>query len=393
MKSLPQTLLALVLAAAIWLPSMRFFFAPSRENVAPGHGISAHARQLANRQLRVWTDPASLNREIERMRASNAEWDFMGRSFLVWALAEMCLHNPALQARHLPVIDRIIEETLRLEAEHSFRFFLLPYANYKPFLATPAGSHFVDGEIALMLAARQSIERNSEWEPQLKARLAHLAERIEAAPILCPESYPDECWTFDQSIGLAALVLGDRLYGTNHRRLFERWLAMAKEQLIHRETGLLVSRFTYDGTIIEGPEGSSIWMIAHCLRLVDEEFARDQYDRARKEFGRVWLGFGFAREWPDSWQTPPDIDSGVIMPVLDASPAASGLAFIGAASFGDTGYLEALHTSLKFGGFPISSGDELRYAASNQVGDAAMLYACVLGPLWKTTTKEQRHEQ
>jgi hypothetical protein len=326
------------------------------------------------------------------MRASNAEWDFMGRSFLVWALAEMCLRDPALQPKHLPVIDRIIKETLRLEAEHSFRFFLLPYASYKPFLAQPAGSHFVDGEIALMLAARQLVARRAEWDGPLKKRLTHLTQRIETAPILCPESYPDESWMFDQSIGLAALALSDRLLGTDHRPLFTRWLAIAKDKLIHHETGLLVSRFTCAGEVIEGPEGSSIWMIAHCLRLVDEAFARDQYERARRELGRVWLGFGFAREWPASWRTPPDIDSGVIIPVIDASPAASGLAFIGAASFGDTDYLTALHTSLEFGGFPIRDGDGLRYAASNQVGDAAMLYACVLGPLWNHQPKEPTHE-
>lgn len=258
MKTLLQTLLGLALATAIWLPSMRWFFAPATETVTPGGGISTHARHLAARQLRLWSDETTRAREIERMRASNAEWDFMGRSFLVWALAEMSLRDPSLQSEHLPVIDRIIEETLLLETEHGFRFFLLPYAGYKPFLARPAGSHFVDGEIALMLAARQSVQLLEKWNPILKARLRALAERIEASPILCPESYPDESWTFDQSIGLAALALGDRLYDTDHRPLFDRWLAMAKERLIHRETGLLVSRFTYAGDVIEGPEGSSI---------------------------------------------------------------------------------------------------------------------------------------
>jgi hypothetical protein len=29
--------------------------------------------------------------------------------------------------------------------------------------------------------------------------------------------------------------------------------------------------------------------------------------------------------------------------------------------------------------------NQLKYCASNQVGDAALLYASVLGPLWETT--------
>jgi hypothetical protein len=34
------------------------------------------------------------------MRASNAEWDFMGRSFLVWSLANMGLREADLSSRH-----------------------------------------------------------------------------------------------------------------------------------------------------------------------------------------------------------------------------------------------------------------------------------------------------
>ena len=52
--------------------------------------------------------------EIAKMRASNAEWDFMGRTFLVLALANMSLREPASQPQYLTIMDTIIEETLRL---------------------------------------------------------------------------------------------------------------------------------------------------------------------------------------------------------------------------------------------------------------------------------------
>ena len=48
----------------------------------------------------------------------------------------------------------------------------------------------------------------------------------------------------------------------------------AKQALIDAKTGMLVSSFTYNGHPMDGPEGSSIWMVAHCLALLDEEFAR-----------------------------------------------------------------------------------------------------------------------
>lgn len=52
-----------------------------------------------------------------------------------------------------------------------------------------------------------------------------------------------------------------------------------------------------------------------------------------------------------------------------------------AASFGDTAYLDALRTTLDFAAFPLERDGKLGYAASNEVGDAVVLYALSLGPL------------
>jgi hypothetical protein len=124
-------------------------------------------------------------------------------------------------------------------------------------------------------------------------------------------------------------------------------------------------------------------MIAHCLQFVDEDFARDQYQRARKELGRTTLGFSYAREWPVGYEGPADIDSGPIIPVFNISPRASGMAFIGASAFGDERFLASLAATLDFAAFPSLKEGRLKYCASNQVGDAALLYAATLGPLWQ----------
>ena len=123
-------------------------------------------------------------------------------------------------------------------------------------------------------------------------------------------------------------------------------------------------------------------MVAHNLLLVDRAFAEDQYRRAKNALATGILGFGYAREWPQSWAGPMDVDSGPIVPVMEISAGSSGMALIAASAFGDEAYLSSLLTSLNFGGFPIEKDGQLRYAASNQVGDAAMLYAMVLGPAW-----------
>ena len=386
MEKLRQFLLllaALVMATALWLPCLHLFFAPHVADYVAGSGLSPRARELAARHLQLWTDPALKQREIERMRRSNAEWDFMGRTFLVWSLAEMALREPAQQPRYLSVMDAIIEETLRLEREQGQTFFLMPYARGRPYVEQPMRSLFVDGEIALMLAVRRLVAEKEDYRPLLQERVAILLERLQRNERLIAESYPDECWMFDHAVALAAIRASDRLDGTDHAAFIRTWLASAKKNLTDPATGLLISSFTTRGAALDGPEGSTIWMVAHLLRVVDADFAADQYRRARHELGRTFLGFGWSREWPRSWTGPMDVDSGAVIPVVEASAGGSGMAFIGASSFGDTDFLRVLHTSLEFAAFPIRKDGRLKYGASNQMGDAALLYACVLGPLWQ----------
>jgi hypothetical protein len=376
-------LVAVGLAAALWLPSVRFFFRKPDETFFSPSGVPLQARALAARHLQIWTEPGLKIAEVERMRQSNSEWDFMGRSFLVWSMAEMGLRDPAVKPACLPVMDRIIEETIQLEQERGIYFFLMPYAKARPYVAQPPRSHFVDGEIALMLAMRRMLEEKEAYRPLLNARVNVMIERMKRSKVLAAESYPDECWMFDHAVGLAAIRLADYLDGSDHGELFREWIATARKELVHANTGLLVSSFSTSGAHLDGPEGSSIWMVAHCLRLIDPEFAQDQYRRARKELGRDWLGFAYSREWPVSWKGPVDIDSGVVIPILGASPGGSGLAFIGASSFCDLEFLSKLHASLDLAAFPVREHGRLRYCASNAVGDAAMLYGTVLGPMWQ----------
>ena len=89
MKRVATGLAALLVAGCIWLPCLHFFFARPVSRFRPPQGLSAKASQLAARHLQLWTEPALREVELKKMRASNAEWDFMGRSYLVWSLANM----------------------------------------------------------------------------------------------------------------------------------------------------------------------------------------------------------------------------------------------------------------------------------------------------------------
>jgi hypothetical protein len=386
MKTLKRILsgaAALILATAIWLPCLHFVFTKSDSNFRQAAGLSPKAQQLVARHLELWNEPDLRKNELERMRASNAEWDFMGRTFLVWSMANISLRDPQSKQVCLRTMDEIIDEILRLEKEKGMYFFLMDYAKAAPYVMKPGRSLFLDGEIALMLASRRMVEEKLEYKPLLKERVDLMAERLQNSPHFIVESYPDECWMFDHCVALDAMKMADHLDGTDHSKLIHNWITMAKQKLIDRESGLLLSSFTTDDVPLGGPQGSSLWMVSHCLQILDPDFARDQYQRTRKQLGEITLGFGYAHEWPKTWNGPANIDSGPIVPVFNISAGSSGMAFIGASAFEDREFLKSLNATLDFAAFPSRKGGRLKYCASNQVGDAAFLYAATLGPLWQ----------
>jgi len=381
-RSVLSSAVALALAAALWIPAVHLLFAPRGADAAD-RPASPRARALLERQLRYWDDGEMDTGELSALRRSNPEWDFMSRTFVVLSLANLSLVEPEERERYVVVMDRIIDDTLRAEAEGGTEHYLMSYWRRAPFEDPEARSLFVDGEVALMIGARLVVEDHEGYRELLRSRVARVVAQMERGPALSGESYPDECWTFCNAMGLAAVRVSDAALDTDHSQLLEAWLDGARRRLVDADTGMLVSEYTWRGEHLDGPEGSSIFLVAHCLQLVDQAFARDQYDRARRHLGVEVLGFAYAREWPASHVGPADIDSGPVIPITGASAGASGMALVGASAFGDDRLLAGLLTSLDFAAFPIEHDGALRYAAGNVVGDSVILYAMVQGPLWQ----------
>ena len=358
---------SIAIAGAIWLPAVHLLFRPPTSEIVADGGPPPMAERIAARQMEIWTDPSLLAGQHAKMRSANAEWDFMGRSFLAWSLANMAESRPESRLTALAAMDRIIDLTIKTEREEGMYFFLMDYGRSRPWVQQPARSLFVDGEIALMLAMRCVVADKGEYRKLLAERVETMTRRMQANATYSGESYPDECWTFCNVIALAAVRVSDYLNGTDHSALIDHWLTFAKTRLIHPQTGLLISAYRLDGEMIYRPEGSSIWVISHCLALLDEPFARSQYDLARKHLARSCLGFGFAREWPEGAEDRTDVDSGAVIPLLGASVASSGLAFVAAGTFGDAEFIRSLTTTLNFAGFPIDRDGKRHFAASNQV--------------------------
>lgn len=345
-------------------------------------GATSLAQPLARRQLSLWQGGRELEASLAELRRSNPEWDLMARMFAVLAFSELAVQEPAQRARYLAAIDAILARTLAEVERHGAHHFLLPYGHARPFVDREQRSLFVDGELALMLALRSQVAPSTEHRDAARPWVERVAAQLERAPAQVAESYPDEVWIFCNAVALAAIRLHDAAEGvpTRHRALTERWVQSAKARLIDPGTGLLASKTSYAAQVQEGPEGSTLWLAATMLLAVDEDLARDQYARARAELRGSFAGFGWAREWPASWPGVDDVDSGPTVPVVEANAGSSGLALVAARAFGDEPFERELVASLQFAGFPSDGGEH--FAAGNQLADAVLLWASVLGPSW-----------
>ena len=212
---------ALGLASVIWLPSMHLFWRP---RIAMGPATTdAIAVPMANSLENMWGSINSDHSAITPMRQVNPEWDFMGRTFFILGEANLALRRPDRKQRCLQAMDAILHDTIAMETEFGMEHFLLDYHRDNPWVETPPASIFVDGEIALCIGARRLIEEDPLWRQPFQMRIAGIVDRMERGPVLCAESYPNECWMFCNTIAMAALRMSEALDGADHSGLKTRW--------------------------------------------------------------------------------------------------------------------------------------------------------------------------
>ena len=322
---------------------------------------------------------------VLEMRAINPEYDLMSRTFLVLALADRALAEVSPEAEQqeaLAVMDAVIADTLARTRAEGHRHWLLGYADARPWRGE-GRSLFVDGELLVMVGARRMV-RDDRWQAETRELAAAVVGNLGSASALpVAESYPDEGWTFCHAMAHLGLRLHEVLDGAEHAVQREAFLAWARDELREPTTRLLASEFALDGTIHDGPEGSSIWFVVAVLAVLDPELGAEQYALAREELGGSVLGLGYAREWPASAAGFPDVDSGPIVPFIDASASSSGLALAASRIHGDTRWHGQLVAALGAAELVLLGLPRLAEMADNPVGQAVVAWGTGAGPLFE----------
>jgi hypothetical protein len=296
----------------------------------------------------------------------DGEWWFGTFQMTALALDQEAIEHPEHRAGYVAAADRALDRLLSREV----RAFDGDRWGQDPLdaLDGPEDHAAYLGYAALALALHRAADPTTRRADLEQRVIDGLVRRFEAAATLL-ETYPGERYPVDNTAGLGAIGLHDRVTGQDHSALLARYEARYREHYLG-PTGLLMQSVRHDGTRLDEDRGSGTFLAVYFLSFGMPALARDLWTAGERELRGGMLGFGMMREYRPGIPGDGDIDSGPV--ILGYGVSATGFAIGAARTQGDfDAYADLYATAALFGG-PQDSGTTRHYVAGGPLGDAIL---------------------
>jgi len=300
---------------------------------------------------------------------SDAEWPFLGLSYLGYACANFAKYDPVVRDEALREMQWLIDalQTPRMSG------FVAPHFG-EPFGANEIHvAVFVHGHFLNLALKYRDVSGDTRYDALIHRVADALVREYMGTdgPIL--RSYRDMWWISDNFPAISALSRYDRLFQRDTSEARNRFLSILKMYYLDKKTGLFCTYVNPYGHIQkQGARGISVMYGLHFLKDFDADFATSQYELAKKSFVRSLFGVTAVREFPEGSSAESDIDSGPL--IFGIGPSASGFAIAAAAVNGDEATAWELLQASALVGLPEWHNGELRYNAMPTVGQAVILF-------------------
>lgn len=201
--------------------------------------------------------------------------------------------------------------------------------------------------------------------------------RILKSKTLNLPTYPCEnIYMPDMLVAIVALSNYSRQNKGEYLSTVERWMAKAESEWVDTDTSILVSFLAQDGadTKEEIPvKGSYSALNCYYLTFIDEQFARDQYERLKRYFLQYSPLMGIKEYYDRSCLFGLDVDAGPI--ILNLSPSGTAFAVGSSTYFRDMEVRNGLLETAEIAGSTVTSFGTSHYLLSDAalVGEAIML--------------------
>lgn len=330
----------------------------------------------------IITDPESLMQKAPSMigREYQGEWAIYCCSMLTHALANITVLYPD-KAHKCP---ELIAQMIEIVNTPSIREYdTMQWKEDAMETLDGPKSHMTYLSILAWMISNYKMAGGDGRYDELFHKLCETLNRrmLESKYDLNLLSFPGKpIWLPDMLVTLVALRNYGRLYGGKYDATIDKWLNNAKTKWIHKGTGLLAGQLPGQGRLRNMViRGSHSALICSYLALVDEDFAREQYQKMckvlRKEasfMGKKICGVKeFLRKDPEFKMMPGD--AGLVIKGISAGGTA--FAFGAATYFGDWKFrYEMLRTAEVAGGTKKEKGmRHYKIAEMFLVGEATVL--------------------
>ncbi len=302
------------------------------------------------------------------------EWALYSCSMLSAALVNISTAYPDTREENLRSMEQLIEIVLSPELR---RYDAMRWGE-DPLESLDGGNSHISylSHLAWMICGYKRAGGDDRYDELLASLCATMNRRILRCEAMNLPTYPGELiYVPDMLVAIVALKQYADLTGGTYRSTVVRWVSRAQREWIDAKTGVLVSFLTENGKQVEGlpVKGSYSALNCYYLTLVNEAFARKQYEMVKGLFWKDGLVPGL-KEYHDRWcPIGMDIDAGPIL--LELSP--SGTAFFAGPVFyfDDTKVENAILRTAETAGHTMVMGNKRHYLLANValVGEAIML--------------------
>ena len=301
------------------------------------------------------------------------EWAMYSCSMLTAALVNISKLYPEEREKSIEQIDRLIEIVMSPELREydAARWDEDPLDSWDS-----EKSHMSYLSIlAWMISGYKAIGGGDKYDDVYYQSCSTLNWRMRNSPTLNLQTYPNEAvYVPDMLVTIVALSNFSRQCDGRYNSIINEWVKKAKTDWIDKETGLLKSFLSFDGTEMAAPvKGSYSALICYYLTFVDVDFAKEQYDLLKRHFIQKNPFTGIREYHNRSCWLGMDIDSGPIL--FNLSPSGTAFSIGPATYFNDSEFRIQLLRTAEIGGSTIRGWNTNHYLLANLaiVGEAITL--------------------
>ena len=363
-------IVALILTKVVWVWC---YCADNGTFESEKHDILERRTYLIDK---VITSPENLLNEMPSAIGSQfqGEWALYTCSMLTAALENISRLYPETKEESIEYIDSLIHIVLSSEIREYDR----ERWGEDPLESLEGEESHISylSHLALMIGRYKGMGGGNKFDSLYHSICQSMNRRILESENLNLQTYPAEfVYVPDMLVAIVALDKYSALYQGKYYPTVRQWLDKAKTEWINEGTGLLSSFLGMDGGYREWlpVKGSYSALTCYYLTLLDEEFAKEQYDRLKATYLKRFPFTGFKEYSDRHCLLGIDIDAGPI--IFNLSPSGTAFATGSVTYFNDNRLRRKLLKTAEIAGTTMSCKGKRHYLLADValVGEAIML--------------------